>query len=364
MLSRVKLSGGRREIRWRRPAPAGPGGPGRRDRTTRTVLLLLAALLALTGCQVHTTVAVTARPDGHGSVTVTVALDPAALAAIGGKAALAGQLRTADLTAAGWTVSGPGPGPGGTTVVAVNHGFSDLAQASALVGEVAGSGPSGERPFRLAVTTRHTYWATTTALTGTVDLRCGLACFGDSGLQSSLGSPVGADVGPLSQAARQSPGQLLTFEVTARLPGHLRSSNALMSSGGLLHWTPKLGAVESLTAETRMVQTGRIHAVEGAIAGGAALVLLVLLWLVWRLWRRRRRSRRDRAGDPTGSGGERERANGTNGRTGRRARRTVGAHSPGAHSPGTHSFGAIGFGAIGVGRGPIGGSAEAVTPGP
>jgi hypothetical protein len=247
------------------------------------------SLLALTGCQVHTQISVDETGPGQGLVRVSVSLDRSALAAIGGAPALAAQLQDADLVAAGWTVTGPAPGPGSTTVVSASHPFSSPAQASALVAELAGSGPAGSRPFRLSWTQRHSFWRTDTALTGTVDLSCGIACFGDSGLTSALGFPTGVNAGALAAASGEQPGQVFTFSVDARLRGSLVHTNAVSRPDGSLQWTPRLGQRLELTATTRTWHSGRIVAV--SVAGGV-LILLALALAGWWWWRRRRRRRR------------------------------------------------------------------------
>ncbi len=240
------------------------------------------ALVALAGCQVTTQVSVDAANGGRGVVGVSVSLDRSALGAVGGSAALAAQLQVADLTAAGWTVTGPSPGPGGTTVVAASHPYTTPTQASALVREIAGA-----KPFQLAISSRHTFWRTETTLTGKVDLTCGLACFGDSGLAGVLGSPTGVNPGPLAGAAGQQPAQVFTFGVAAHLPGGVVRSNAGSRSGGNLQWTPRLGQSLTLTAVTRQWDSGRI--VAAIVAGGVVVLVLFGLGAFW--WRRRRRRR-------------------------------------------------------------------------
>jgi hypothetical protein len=212
-----------------------------------------------------------------------VSLDRSALGAVGGSPALAAQLQDTDLTAAGWTVAGPSPGPRGTTVVVVTHPYTTPTEASSLVREIAGAGP-----LQLTVSSRHTFWKTETALTGKVDLTCGLACFGDSGLTSALGSPTGVNPGPLSAAAGEEPAQVFSFGVNVQLPGGVVHSNAASRTGGTLRWTPRLGQSLTLTAVTRTWDSGRILA--AAIVGG--VVVLGLLGLGAVGWRRRRRRRR------------------------------------------------------------------------
>ena len=254
----------------------------------------VAVVLALSGCQVHTQVSVDDAGGGRGVVRVSVSLDGAALAAIGGSGALAAQMQAADLTAAGWTVTAPAPGPGSTTVVAASHPYETPAQAATLVGELAGSGPATARPFRLTLTQRHSFWRTETGLTGTVDLRCGLDCFGDSGLTKALGFPTGVNPGSLAAAAGQRPDQIFTFGLVAHLRGSVVSTDATRT-GASLQWEPRLGQTLQLTALTRTWNSGRIMLV--SIAGAIVVVGGLGALMYW--WWRRRRRRRD-GGRPRG----------------------------------------------------------------
>jgi hypothetical protein len=255
------------------------------------VLAAALVIVCAAGCQVHTGVAIQADRNGRGMVVVTVTLDKAAVAALGGPAALAAQLQDADLVAAGWTVTGPVSGPGSTTVVTASHPFADLAEASQLVEEVAGSGSAGSRPFRLSLSEHHGFWYTDTVLSGKVDLTCGIDCFGDPGLAKALGLPTGVNPGPLISAAGQQPDHVFTFSLTADLPGSLRSNNAASRQGSTLGWNPQLGHTVELAAVTRIWNHGRIVAAI-SVAGGLVLLLVGLI-VFWWVRRRRRRRRRN-----------------------------------------------------------------------
>jgi hypothetical protein len=223
-----------------------------------------------------------------------VSLDRPALAAVGGLKALTAELQDADLTAAGWTVTGPVPGSDGGAAVSARHDYTSPAQASALIAELAGSGPAEGRPFRLSLARQRSFWRTETVLSGTVDLTCSLACFGDSGLTSALGFPTGVDARSLAAAAGQSPDRVFTFSLDTRLRGSVIKSNAVSLPGGGLQWTPRLGQRLQLAAVVRTWNTGHIVAVS-VIAGGLLLICVGLVIFWW--WRRRRRRRERRQGE-------------------------------------------------------------------
>jgi hypothetical protein len=223
-----------------------------------------------------------------------VSLDSSALAAIGGRQALAAQLQDADLRAAGWAVTGPVAGPGSTTVVSASHGYRTPAEASALIADLAGSGPIAGpgRPFHLSVERRQSFWRHETVLAGQVNLTCGVDCFGDSGLTSALGFPTGVNPAALATAAGERPDQVFTFSVDAHLPGRVVDTNGARLPGGTLRWAPRLGQQLQLTALTRTWNTGRIVGV--SVAAGVVVIAALGSGIYW--WTRRRRARRHRHG--------------------------------------------------------------------
>jgi hypothetical protein len=247
------------------------------------------SLLLLCGCSATAQVTVVADAKGAGTVTVTVTLDKAATASIGNVAA---ELQTSDLAAAGWTVTGPATKANGSTVVSATKPFTTLAQASSIVEEIAGSGPAGTRPFQLVIVRRRTFWRTTTTLSGDVDLRCGLSCFGDPGLERAIGSVTGIN----PRVAGADPGRIFHFGMAVVLPGKLKSTNAATDTveptGSSLQWTPTLGARVPLLAVTTTVDNAHIEEVTAAVAGGSFVLLSLIVWWVIHRWRKRRRRSR------------------------------------------------------------------------
>jgi hypothetical protein len=131
------------------------------------------------------------------------------------------------------------------------------------------------------------FWHSYTTLNGRVDLRCGLSCFGDSGLKALFGTAIGLDPGELGR----DPGQVLSFSVAGRLPGQVRRSNAAAASGGFLRWTTPIGKATVISAQSSTLNDSSVAVVA---AGGAGAVVLVALASVWFLRRRRRRRRLER----------------------------------------------------------------------
>ena len=253
-----------------------------------TVGAVLAALLAiwLSACQATVRVGINVGANGAGTVSVTATLDHDAAAAVPD---LAQTLQTADLRQAGWHIDGPTPVTGGGTTLVVTKAFSNPAEAVEVLGEL--SGPSG--PFRdLDVVRDSSLLGTTTTFTGTVDLTCGLACFGDPQLQQTLGANLGLDPAKLAQAGID-PAQILTFEVGVHLPGSPRTSNAPVRANGESQWVLKLGTKQSLSASSHIAHHDRLLEIEIAVAVVVVVVLAVVTWL---LLRRRRRRRPDRGG--------------------------------------------------------------------
>lgn len=231
--------------------------------------------MGLTGCHVATTVSVDETSPGQGRVSVRVVFDARAVEALGGAASLERQLDTADLSARGWLVSGPRPGPhSGSVEVSASHSFSSDREAESLLAGVA-----GPRVFRLQLVDHRSFWHVNSTLSGRVDLSCGLGCFGDSGLQAVTGSVLG--VNPASLGGTAAAGRDLSFVFTAHLPG-----SASAHPGRQLVWNPRLGSVTAVSARAESLNVGSVVAM--SLLGGLVLIGGPGGWLLWR--RRRRRA--------------------------------------------------------------------------
>jgi hypothetical protein len=256
--------------------------------------LVLAAAVLLSGCQVDTAVSVTATPAGTGAVAVSVTFDKSAVAALGGSTSLESGLDLSGLGPEGWAVEPPRSEPDGGVVLRASHQFATPAQAGVLLADLAGSGPASQRPFHLVLSQSKSFWHVYDRLQGTVDLRCGLACFGDQGLRSALGSSTGVNPASLGAGSNASAARVFRFHLEATLPGKVSSTNALTPQGaapssiGTQHWQPALGEITEvdLVSQSWNRSSVRLVVVSSSLLGLALLSLLA--WVVVRRWRRRR----------------------------------------------------------------------------
>ncbi|HEX3539005.1 MAG TPA: hypothetical protein VHT75_01060 [Acidimicrobiales bacterium] len=223
----------------------------------------LIVLLLLSACQATIRVGVTVNSNGSGSVTVRAHLDRDAAASY------ASSVRTSDLTQAGWAVTGPTTGAGGSVDFTATKAFANPAAAKAVAAEL--SGPTG--PFRdLTIVRRASFFQTSTRFQGTVDLTCGINCFSDPQLQQTLGG-AGIDPAALQTRTGVALDQVFQFQVAARLPGQIQAANG-SRSGGEVVWPVHLGQTATLSAQARTWNV--THILLTLLVGVLAVVALVL----------------------------------------------------------------------------------------
>lgn len=253
-------------------------------RSIRRVVVLL-ALVVLAGCRVDGTVEVEVADNGSGTVTVKVSLDDAAVARVGD---LAGQLRTQDLTAAGWTVSGPSKLGDGRTWITASKPFATPEQLTSVLVEVAGA----DGVLRDVALVRSSGFARRSwDLTGTIDLSKGANAFSDGEVAALLGGlPLGRDQARLDAEAGGPVAAATSFAFVAALPGSLDASGADRVDGGRVTWTASLGsAPRTFAAKGTVVD----DAARRWAAIAVALVVLAVVSALWALVRARRRDDRD-----------------------------------------------------------------------
>ncbi|MDQ1414512.1 MAG: hypothetical protein QOF81_125, partial [Acidimicrobiaceae bacterium] len=228
--------------------------------------LPLVLMLCLSACQATVRVGVDVKQNGGGSVTVTAHLDRDA-------ASFAPSVRTSDLVKSGWKVVGPTSVANGGVDFTATKSFASPAQAKTIVAEL--SGPTG--PFRdLSIARHQSFFRTATTFQGNIDLTCGLDCFSDPQLKQALGGApdLGIDPSKLQADAGIIVDRLFQFEVAARLPGTLKSSNAPTQAGNGALWKARLGQRAVLTAGAQAWNVGHILLV---VAVGILLLAGVVL---------------------------------------------------------------------------------------
>ena len=236
----------------------------------RRLALAALALLLLTGCNLSIAVGVDVHGDGSGVVRATVTLDREAYDRL--KHA-GGRLEAADLKQAGWTVTGPTASKDGGALLVASKPFRNPGELDAVIEQVGGA----RKPLHDFRLTRRTSFAkTTTEFRGVVDLRGGVAVFGDDRLKQQTGADAGLDPAELERQAGVLLNKFFTIEVAVRLPGSV-SSNAPTHAGNGAVWHPRLGELANLSATGAQVDTLRIVAL--GVAGGAGIALVIVLAL-------------------------------------------------------------------------------------
>lgn len=247
----------------------------RRPRLCPARSALLALVLVAAGCQVDTVVTVDVADDGSGTVSVDVALDAEAVDQV---PRLGRQLRTDDLEAAGWTVSGPDDVGADGRLIQATKPFASPAELSAVLGEVG--------PITDATLTRDRPFAGVDfEFSATVDLSDGVEGFGDEALAELLiGLPIGRDVEALEEELGAPLTELTSFELVVLLPDGDRTERVARAV--------ELGeGPVVVTATTSETEPWAIGLRWGALAAAALLVLLLGYRLVRWLLRRRQDSR-------------------------------------------------------------------------
>ncbi len=155
--------------------------------------------------------------DGGGLVTVVVRLDVEAAARTVWSE---GSLPLTDLRDTGWAVTDPVRQPDGGAVITATKGFSQPDQLAAVLAQV--SGPDGPlKGFQLE--RKKSFGNETWDLTGTIDLRGGLAFLSDPTLTAALGGyPLGYPPEVITQLTGGQPLEsLVGINFATALPGKL-----------------------------------------------------------------------------------------------------------------------------------------------
>lgn len=241
-------------------------------RAGRALALLLVVLVA-GACQLRVEVNVDVAEDGSGTVEVAVALDDDAARR---RPHLAEELRTEDLTEAGWELVGPRVEDDGLTWIRARHPFATPAELGPLVEQI--SGPEG--PFRDFGLTRSDSFATSRyRFSATVDFTAGVEGFSDPEATENLGGePLGQSVEAIEQQLGASIDEMVQLQVAVRLPGEVSSNAPTRADNGAV-WRPSVvaDAAERLSAEGVVTRRQRVVWLVVAVAAGVVLVLFVLI---------------------------------------------------------------------------------------
>lgn len=244
----------------------------------RLVLVALAVALIAVACKVDTTVTITVRDDGSGTVRVTTALDPDAVKSAEARGGtLEDGVRLADLSQAGWTVAPWARAEDGSARLTISKPFDEPSQVAGIVEELSGTlGPLRD----VTVTRDQGTFSTTYSADGTLDL---------ANLQTDVAKDpdiVGSlltqqvDVGVVDQALLADLRESLGVTVKLELPG---ASSTVVGT---------MGQSTPIDESTSVLDTTRVVLVAVAV-GLVVLAVVVLLWPGRR--RRRATSRRGRA---------------------------------------------------------------------
>ena len=236
----------------------------------RRLLALIVAALALTACQIDATVAVVVEPDGSGTIALTIVADADVVTQAPG---LAEDLRFDDAIAAGWELTGPAPTEVGGLTVTLTHDFATVEEATALLQSVNGSGG----PLHDVALTRVVEGnAVTTSLTGNIRVEGGMDAYADPEVLSAIGgSPYADNIA----ATGQRPADVVTFTMTADLPGDAGVPASGPAAEGPITWSVPLDGTTADLATTS-VFTGSTagDSVWGTVATVAMVALIA--WCV------------------------------------------------------------------------------------
>ena len=195
-------------------------------------MMLACAIVVLAGCQTEAFLEVQVDDDGGGAVYVALAMDQdAAAKSVLFESKPPNLIPVADLTKAGWTVSGPTQEQDGRIWMRASKPFSQLDQLTEVVHEVAG--PDG--PFRNFKVERSSGFAERSwQFSGTVDLSKGIASFSDEQVAAAFaGEPLGQPAAIIAAQVGTTLEAAVKLNVVVDLPGDLGANNGAIGSAGL-----------------------------------------------------------------------------------------------------------------------------------
>jgi hypothetical protein len=255
----------------------------RRAPRFRLIVLVALVIVCSGACRVRTDIGVEVKENGSGTVTVRIGLDDDAMK----KAPNFEQaLKVDDLTAHGWTLTGPVKETDGFTYFTATKPFANPDEAKKIFLEISGDkGPF--RNFQISLT--RSFAHTKYRFSGTADFSGGIQSFSDSELAQQLdGQPIGDDVKAIEQRINDSLDNVFQIHVAVRLPGDVTSNAPGQAVNGAV-WQPRLSQQGAITMEASSTSTRWFTIIGTVVAVAAGPVLLpIVLALTFRRRRRRR----------------------------------------------------------------------------
>lgn len=242
------------------------------------------AVVLLASCRVDQSVSLRVAPNGSGDVTVVVTADKDIVSKVPG---LATDVRTDDLTSAGWKVSKPISTKSGGLSLTFVHPFKNPAEANVVLSQVGGT----KGPFHDMLLTRtgkdtNSKWT----LAGHLEVTGGLAAFiDDAGLQLLGSAPYSADV----DEAGLDLGDAVGISFSVQLPGEMKQTTGVTGVNGITWAVPMDGSkIDVASTSTNVDIASSISRVGKVFLLGLLVVwiagVLILLLLVANARQRRR----------------------------------------------------------------------------
>lgn len=230
----------------------------------------------------RTDIGIEMKENGSGTVTVKIGLDDDAMKRAPN---LQQALKADDLTAHGWTVTGPVKETDGFTYFSAAKPFANPDEAKKIFAEI--SGENG--PFRdFTISRTRSFARTKFHFSGTVDFSGGIQSFSDSALAQQLdGQPIGEDVKAIEARINDTLDNVFQIRIAVRIPGDVTSNAPGQAANGAV-WQPRLSQPAAITLDASSTST-RWFTIIGTVVAVVAAVGSVLI-LVLRLVLRRRKT--------------------------------------------------------------------------
>lgn len=223
--------------------------------------------MVLSACRVDASVSLKVKPNGSGTLTVTVNADKGLVAKVPN---LSADVRVDDLKAAGWKVSGPTESEDGGLSLSLVHTFRTPAEATAALAQVNGpNGPLNSVSVSRSGSSTNSTWS----LSGRLEVVGGLKAFADdAAIQMLGGAPYAEEIRALGLDLGDAVG--ITFD--AGLPGKVETSTGLPGSGVLTWKVPMDGSATDIATVASNVDV----ASSVARVGRYVVVALLIAWVL------------------------------------------------------------------------------------